>query len=301
MVLNDVARRADGVVVAGPGSDTDVLGHRDLDVVDVALVPQRLEHRVGEPQRQDVLHRLLAQVVVDPEDVIGTHDASHEIIELSGAGAVVPEGLLNDHAAPGLSRLLHEPGAGDALGDGGEPPRRDRQVEGSVAARAPGGVQVIHHGREPVIGGVVLEGGELHEAHPRCQLLPDGGTPRGTGALPSRFLHVGAQVVVGPGAPADPHQGEAGGEQAPVGQVVDRGQELVASQIAGDAEHHQDAGIRDARKAKVTGVEERVDRPRGSRRRERSRRVGAGHVSLSEIRRTADQVAPTGRRSTAAP
>ena len=300
MVLDDVARRADRVVVAGPGTDTDVLGHGDLDVIDVALIPQRLEHRVGKSQRQDVLHRLLAQVVVDPEDVVGAHDASHEGIELPGAGAVVSEGLLDDDAAPGVGRLLHEPGAGDALSHGREPSRRDRQVEGAVAARAPGGVQVIHHASELVVGGVVLKGAELHEAHPRCQLLPDSGTPWGAGTRPSRFLHVAAQVVVGPGASADAHQGEAGGEQAAVGQVVDGRQELVAGQITSDAEHHQNAGVRDTRKAKVAGVEKRVGRPRGSRRRKRSRGVGAGHVSLSEDRRSADQAPPAYRRRTAA-
>ena len=33
---------------------------------DIATVPERLEDRVAEPQGQDVLDRLLAQVVVDP-------------------------------------------------------------------------------------------------------------------------------------------------------------------------------------------------------------------------------------------
>ena len=210
------------------------------------------------------------------------------------------EGLLDDDAAPGVGRLLHEPGAGDALSHGREPSRRDRQVEGAVAARAPGGVKVIHHASELVVGGVVLKGAELHEAHPRCQLLPDSGTPWGAGTSPSRFLHVAAQVVVGPGASADAHQGEAGGEQAAVGQVVDGRQELVAGQITSDAEHHQNAGVRDTRKAKVAGVEKRVGRPRGSRRRNRSRGVGAGHVSLSEDRRSADQAPPAYRRRTAA-
>ena len=67
MVLDDVAGRADAVVVARPAADADVLGHGDLHVVDVVRVPDRVEQLVGEPQRQDVLHRLLAEVVVDAE------------------------------------------------------------------------------------------------------------------------------------------------------------------------------------------------------------------------------------------
>jgi hypothetical protein len=74
VVLDDVAGGADAVVVAGAAADADVLGHRDLHVVDVVAVPDRLEHGVAEPERQDVLHRLLAEVVVDAEDrLLGEH------------------------------------------------------------------------------------------------------------------------------------------------------------------------------------------------------------------------------------
>ena len=44
------------------------LGHGDLHVVDRQVVPERLEQGVGEAQRDQVLHRLLAEVVVDAED-----------------------------------------------------------------------------------------------------------------------------------------------------------------------------------------------------------------------------------------
>ena len=63
VVLDDVAGGADPVVVARPAADADVLGHRDLHVVDVVGVPDRLEQLVGEAQRQQVLDRLLAEVV----------------------------------------------------------------------------------------------------------------------------------------------------------------------------------------------------------------------------------------------
>ena len=45
------------------------LGHVDLHVADVLAVPDRLEQPVGEPQGQDVVDRLLAEEVVDPEDL----------------------------------------------------------------------------------------------------------------------------------------------------------------------------------------------------------------------------------------
>ena len=70
VVLQHVAGRAGLVVEAGPAADADVLGHGDLHRVDEVAVPHRLEQLVGEAQRQEVLDRLLAQVVVDAEDVL---------------------------------------------------------------------------------------------------------------------------------------------------------------------------------------------------------------------------------------
>lgn len=81
VVLDDVACGPDAVVVARATTDADVLGHRDLDVVDVVAVPDRLEHLVGEAERQEVLDRLLAEVVVDPEDGVGREDVGDDLVE----------------------------------------------------------------------------------------------------------------------------------------------------------------------------------------------------------------------------
>ena len=66
---NDVADRARLLVERGAALDADRLGDGDLDVVDELAVPDRLEDPVREPQREHVLDRLLAEVVVDPEDL----------------------------------------------------------------------------------------------------------------------------------------------------------------------------------------------------------------------------------------
>ena len=69
VVDDDVAQRADRIVEVAAVGDAEVLGHRDLHAVDVVAVPHRLEHRVREPQVQDLLEAHLAEVVVDPEDL----------------------------------------------------------------------------------------------------------------------------------------------------------------------------------------------------------------------------------------
>ena len=70
MVGHHVAQRAGGVVGLAALLDADRLGDGDLHVVDVVAVPQRLEEAVGEAEDQDVLHRLLAEIVIDAEDLL---------------------------------------------------------------------------------------------------------------------------------------------------------------------------------------------------------------------------------------
>ena len=100
MVLDDVSRGADAVVVAGTSRHADVLGMRDLHMVDVVVVPDRLVHGIGETQRQDVLHGLLAQIMVDAEHARRVEHFGDHAIELLGAGQVVAERLFDDDTAP---------------------------------------------------------------------------------------------------------------------------------------------------------------------------------------------------------
>jgi hypothetical protein len=55
VVDDDVAQRADRVVEVAAVLDPEVLGHRDLDRLEVVPAPQRLEHRVREAQVEDLL------------------------------------------------------------------------------------------------------------------------------------------------------------------------------------------------------------------------------------------------------
>ena len=100
MVLDHVPERADRVVEGPAIVDAEVLGHRDLDRLDVLAVPDRLEERVGEAQVHDVLHRLLPEEVVDPEEPLLGEDRGEPVVQLARRAQVGAEGLLDDERAP---------------------------------------------------------------------------------------------------------------------------------------------------------------------------------------------------------
>ena len=257
MVLDDVARRADAVVVRRAAADADVLGHRDLDVVDVVGVPDRLEQLVGEAQRQQVLHRLLAEVVVDPEDVVRVEDVRDDVVELAGTLQVVTERLLDDDATPGALGRLGQPGPCELLADDRERARRDRQVERVVAAGAAADVQLLDGLPQPVERVVVVEGA-LHEPDALGHLPPGGLPERRPGVLAHRVVHDLLEVLTRPVPTREARQREPRGQEPAVGQVVHGGHELLAREVAGDAEDHEPARPGDPGEPAVPRVAERV-------------------------------------------
>jgi hypothetical protein len=123
VVLHDVAHGADGVVERAAVGDVEVLGHRDLEVVDPLPVPQRLEQRVGEAQHEQVLDGLLAEEVVDPEHPVLGVVLRDAFVQRFRGGQVVPERLLDDQPrARGQARR------GDPVGDRAEQRRRHGEV-----------------------------------------------------------------------------------------------------------------------------------------------------------------------------
>ncbi len=125
VVLHDVAQRPDLLVEGAAALDAEVLGHGDLHPADVVAVPDRLEEGVREPEVQDVLDRLLAEVVVDAEDArLGEHRVQ-DPVQLLRRRQVPAEGLLDDD--PPVRR---DAGRAETLDDGREQARGDGEVAG---------------------------------------------------------------------------------------------------------------------------------------------------------------------------
>jgi hypothetical protein len=102
MVRHHVAQRAGRVVKAPTAPDTESLRDGDLHVIDVIAIPDRFEQSVGETQNQDVLHRLLAEIMIDAKDLALVEDATQIVIELLRGLQIGPERLLDDDAPPSV-------------------------------------------------------------------------------------------------------------------------------------------------------------------------------------------------------
>ena len=137
VVLEDVARRPGLLVERAAALDPDRLGDRDLHVVDVAPVPERLEDAVAEPEDQQVADGLLAQVVVDAIDLRLAEDLADLAVEPLRGLEVVAERLLDDDPPPAaVMALVVEPDAAELADDLGELGRLGGEVEEPVAAGA---------------------------------------------------------------------------------------------------------------------------------------------------------------------
>ena len=136
MVLEHVAHGARLFVIPGAVLDPNALRGRDLHVVNIAAVPQRLENVVRQPKDQDVLHRLFTKVMIDAVSLsLGKH-VSDLRVEGLRSREVPAKRLLDDDPPPGrprVARFIQSHGA-ELLYDVRIDTRRRGQVEDVVAA-----------------------------------------------------------------------------------------------------------------------------------------------------------------------
>ena len=226
VILDHVANGARRVVESAAALDAEVFGHRDLHALDVSPIPERLQDRIREASEQHVVNRPLAEVMVDPEDVLFDERAEQDPVQLARRRKVLAEGLLDDDAGPfrtsGLRQLLH---------DGPEERRRDRQVVRGLL----GAAERLPERREgrrifvvPV--DVAKQARQLVE---RVTVQP--------AVLLDAVLRARAQLVERPAGLG--HADDRHVEVAALGHRLQRGKDLLERQIARRAEEHERVGM----------------------------------------------------------
>ena len=208
MVLDDVTRRADTVVIAGTTRHADILGMRDLHMVDVIIVPDRLIHRVRETKCQYVLHGLLTEIMVDTEHTRWIEHLGDHTIQLLGACQIMPERFLDDHTTPSTFRRFRQTAIGQLSGNLRERARRHRHVERMVASRATIAVKLGNSVRQSFERLRIVERA-LHETNAVGELLPCRLLEWRTAVRLHILLHKILEVLFGPITTSEPRQTEA--------------------------------------------------------------------------------------------
>ena len=84
MILQDVAERTCLLIEGTTALYADRLRHSDLNVVNVAAVPDRLEDEVAETEDQDVPHRLFSKVMINAVDLTFAEDLANLAVQANG-------------------------------------------------------------------------------------------------------------------------------------------------------------------------------------------------------------------------
>ena len=107
-----------------------ILGHGHLHAFHRLALPDGLENGIRKTEGQQILYRLLAQVVVDPIDLRFVEIAMQKAIQRTGGAEIVSEGLLEDHPHP--SAAFKQAGLGKTFDRPRNGRRRQGQIEDTV-------------------------------------------------------------------------------------------------------------------------------------------------------------------------
>ena len=134
MVRNHVAQSTGAVVIPAAPLDAERFGDGDLDMIDIAAVPDRLENPVGKTKYQDVLDGFLAEVMVDPVDLLFFENLADFFVQSPGRFQIRPERLFDNDPPPVLSLFRGQALFAELADDLGEELRQRREV---IKVRSP--------------------------------------------------------------------------------------------------------------------------------------------------------------------
>src|SRR5258708_37439574 len=174
MILQYVANCARLFVEWPPALDAYTLGGSNFNVINVIPVPNRPEDAVAETKDQDVLYRVLTQIVIDTEDLVLREDRINIVVQLARRFDVGAEGVLNNHANPLPRSLLRSRHAvpAQAGNDVREELWRHCKIEQAITLGAELFVHRSEVGFQPFEAGVVIKicSEIMHPAHKARQL-----------------------------------------------------------------------------------------------------------------------------------
>ena len=234
VVLHHVPEGTRGFVVARALFHANGFCCRDLNVVDVIAVPDRLENGVRKAHHQDVLNRLFAEIVVDAEDLVFLPAAFDHAIEFLGTGVVAAKGFFNHH--PAALGIGQEPGCRQSPATTAVEGWGDGKVEGAVAAGSALAVDLLEALAESHQVVAFLQINRLVEeasrkGFPALRVVSD--------LAGERRFHLLAEFVVAPGAASTAEHSKFA-RQPPLPEQIEQGwNQLAMREVAASAKDHQ--------------------------------------------------------------
>ncbi len=250
VVRHHVAQRARFVVIGPALFDAYRLRHRDLDVVDVAPVPNRLEDSVREAEDQDILDGLFSQVVIDPVDLLFVQHLPDFLVQAARRFVVAPKRFFDDHAPPAMffGNQICRP---QLLDDGGEKVGSRSQVIKIVAARAVLLVDVSQNAAQLFINLRIVEIAR-DVVNPAREPMPQVRIDLGGGKIADLLADHVAKLLAVHLIASHAHQRKFLRKQIILGEIVERRDQLALGQVARSAEYHHHARI--GRPARAGGI-----------------------------------------------
>ena len=105
MVLHHVACRACCIIEVAATFDAQLLGDGNLHMPDATTPPEWLEQHIAETQRHQVLHRFLAQIMIDAIDLMFFEHSRNGLIDAFGRREIVTQWLFQHHARCGSDEV----------------------------------------------------------------------------------------------------------------------------------------------------------------------------------------------------
>ena len=123
------------VEISAAQFDANGLGIRDLNVIDVAPVPDGLEDGIVEAKNHDVLHRLFTQVMIDAIDLVFRQHRFDVAVQSLGRIEIVPKGFFDDNSPPVFFILIGEAGFAQLLNNRREKLGCGREIKQIICFR----------------------------------------------------------------------------------------------------------------------------------------------------------------------
>ena len=106
MILHHVPHCARFLEISTATAHADGFADSDLHMLNRLAAPELLEDGIRKPEHHDVLHRLLAQIMIDAKDLPLARVSQQMIIQHAGTLQIVPERFLHHHPLPKGIALL---------------------------------------------------------------------------------------------------------------------------------------------------------------------------------------------------